>query len=83
MTWELQADGAGVTDIDHAQASSAGSGTIDEVANIEGLLSGNYGEIFRMGQPVIFGSEYDTAAKPLAISSCVADKSVLYSTFLK
>ena len=58
--WQLISPSDDRTPITHVQGMAIGSGTIDQVASVEGFLSGDKGEIFRKGQPVIFDSQYNT-----------------------
>jgi len=57
VRWEIGLDtseGFGVTPITLAQAASRGTGTVNQVAEIEWFMFGNEGERYRMGEPNIF-----------------------------
>mgnify|MGYP003656411985 FL=1 len=54
--WDLSlnVDSFGATPLTNAQAATVGTGTTNQIAELEWFLSGNMGELFRMGEPNIF-----------------------------
>jgi len=53
-TTSLSTDGFGATAITKSATASEGIGTYEQIAELEWFVSGNNGEIFRMGEPNIY-----------------------------
>ena len=59
IRWDMATENTGASSIKRIQNAYEGRNTIQDVANMEGLLSGNEGETFRKGQPAIFPAMYN------------------------
>lgn len=57
MKWNLSldADAFGVTTLTHSAVAALGTGTYRQVAQLEWFLNGNNGELYRKGEPNVFG----------------------------
>lgn len=54
VRWDLSIEGLGTTPITEDTTPSLGSGTYEEVADMEWFYQGNEGEVYRVGEPNIF-----------------------------
>jgi hypothetical protein len=63
-TTSLSTDGFGATVITNSATAKEGTGTYEQIAELEWFVSGNNGEIFRMGEPNIFAQTSLVANEP-------------------
>jgi len=59
VAWDLSIEDFGATAITKASSAKAGSGTAEQVKELEFFLQGNEGEHYRVGEPNIFPARKD------------------------